>query len=115
MTPSAEFLNTIHKEDVILPIIVAAETMVILLRQGYGVIPELLDNLFKFKIISLDKNELNKIVVNCSSKTNLKTANYIIAMTAKLNKAILVTWDQQLSKNDICKTLTPREYVENLH
>lgn len=112
LKPSSEFLNVIHKEDVILPIIVVAETMIILLRQGYGTIPELLDNLFKFKIISLDKNELNKIIANCSSTTNLKTADFIITMTAKLNKAILVTWDRQLLKNSICKTLTPQEFIK---
>ena len=45
-----------------------------------------------------------------SNQSPLKTSDLVIALTAKLNDATLITWDKQLQNNKICETASPENY-----
>lgn len=111
---SKQFLTKLLKHaslQLIVPTIVAAETINILQKQGKSV-----KNLFSyfcgFTLFSLDADFLNQFARNLKA-SSLKTSDAIIAVSAKLNHALLISWDRQLlsSKNTLCQTLSPKEYL----
>lgn len=110
---SKSFFKKISQTNtqIILPALVAAEVLVVL-RQNGATNLEKITQIFS----QMEFSETNRETIkNLSSllKINrpyLKTSDLIIVLTAKLNKATLVTWDKQLLANSFYKTITPKEY-----
>lgn len=98
--------------SVILPALVEAETLIVLKQNGKKDFTQIIEIFSQMKFQTIDKKViLNLIAVLEKNTIKLKASDFLIALTARLNKAILITWDQQLLENSICKTLTPREYM----
>lgn len=110
---SKSFFKKISQTNtqIILPALVAAEVLVVL-RQNGATNLEKITQIFS----QMEFSEINRETIKDLSsllKINrpyLKTSDLIIVLTAKLNKATLVTWDKQLLANSFYKTITPKEY-----
>lgn len=104
--------------SIVLPALVEAETLIVLKQNGKKDFTRIIEIFSQMEFRAVDKKTIHELTVflkkNTTGTTKLKASDFLIAITAKLNKAILVTWDQQLLKNSICKTLTPQQYVESL-
>lgn len=99
----------------VLPTVIVAEVIVSLRKQKKINLNEILDSLFKYKLIPIDREFLEQYYLYTKNPT-LKTSDLIIAATAKINDAILVSWDRKhLSKaQKICKALSPAQYLKQL-
>ena len=111
---SKQFLATLLKHDsiqLIIPTVVIAETLNTLQKQDKP-IKNLLTYFSGFELVALDSEFINYFAKNLK-KSPLKTSDAIIAVTAKLNNSLLISWDKQLisPKNVLCKTLTPKEFL----
>lgn len=110
---SKSFFKKISQTNtqIILPALVAAEVLVVL-RQNGATNLEKITQIFS----QMEFSEINRETIKDLSalleinRPNLKTSDLIIVLTAKLNKATLVTWDKQLLGNSFYKTITPKEY-----
>lgn len=110
---SKSFFQKISQTNtqIILPALVAAEVLVVL-RQNGAINLEKITQIFS----QMEFSEINRETIKDLSnlleinRPYLKTSDLIIVLTAKLNKATLVTWDKQLLRNNFCKTTTPKEY-----
>lgn len=98
---------------ILVPTIVIAETVAISSRlKPMPHLEEIRQNLILFKTVDLDLNFLSHIVKFFSNNTSLlKTSDFIIALTAKLHAATLVTWDKQLLSQNICDVITPEKFI----
>lgn len=105
------FTQLTSKQRVVISIVAAAETMVVLSRQKATSGAKTLDYLKQFQIVPLDMSSLKEF--SKFFDRNLKTSDFLIATTAALHRAILVTWDKQLLSpaNRICKTITPAQFI----
>lgn len=112
---SEKFLQQIKPEFIIiLPTLVVAETIVTVGKYNAEIIRTTNEILSQFNLVSLDENFL-KWILGVTSFT-LKTSDFIIALTAKVSKATLVTWDKQQlsSKNTLCQAITPADYLQKI-
>jgi len=112
---SASFFNNLPRDtEIILPAIVVAETLVNLAKQKLPT-KAVYDKLLKFTIVPLDGVFLEKFR-QLLGDGQMRSADLIIAATAKLNTATLISWDKRhLSKaNDICEALTPKQYLSQV-
>ena len=103
-----------QKQQLILPTMVLAETVTILVRQRHSDLNKIYQNLMQAECVGLDLEFMQKYIDQIKVlNTQLKTSDLIIAVTAKLAEAVLVTWDKQLLKEtkDICEVTTPREFL----
>ncbi len=102
LSPASEF---------ILPTLVVCETLVSLAKVKYKKIELVLESFQKLLLIDLDSNFVQTLLKLLTSQTSmLKTSDLIIALTAKLHNATLVTWDKQLLSQNICPTVTPQKF-----
>jgi len=115
---SERFFRKIGSEPqthVTLPTIVIAETIVNLYKQNSRNVAKKIKILSKYKIVPLDTKFTDKFV-DLAKGHNLKTSDLIIAATAKLNKATLISWDRKHLEKDqkICKAMSPSRYLKQL-
>lgn len=98
--------------ELVLPSLVIAETLTILSRLEPDRTKDIFNPLQFSKSIPLDHNFLNQLVDHLSIHPSpLKSSDTIIALTAKLQSATLITWDKRLLDNSFCSTLTPNQYI----
>lgn len=112
---SKKFFQAIPPETIIiLPALVIAETIVNL-KKISSAQPEFLKYFEGMKIVDLNLEFLKKLA-DTKGTSFFKTSDFIIALTAKLYKATLITWDKKhlLPENDICKAVTPLEFMERV-
>jgi predicted nucleic acid-binding protein len=98
--------------QIILPALVAAEVLVVLSQNGAVNLEKITQIFSQMKFSPINKetiDDLSSLLKN--NKTLLKTSDLIIALTAKLNGATLITWDSQLLKNNICQTNQPNLFL----
>lgn len=97
---------------IVLPTLVAAETMTILARQNKATAQKAYQYFSHFRLIPLDRQFLEALIENLP-QPHLKTSDLIIAFTAKLYEGTLITWDQPLHTHapSLCRVLTPQEYL----
>lgn len=114
LTPqSKSFFQSLLQTDVqiVLPAIVEAEVLVVLKQNGSKNIGRVSQILSKMKFAAIDREIIRELTISLKTKKpNLKTSDLLVALTTKLNNAVLITWDKQLLKNNICKTLLPTDF-----
>lgn len=111
---SKSFFRKISQTNIqiIIPTLVAAETLVILSQNGAVNLEKIILIFSQMRSSALNKKtiaDLANLLKN--NKTPLKTSDLVIALTAKLNKATLITYDKQLLKNNICETYRPNLFL----
>lgn len=116
-TKSRQFLlqTSKHQEIVfLLPSIVVAEVIVNLRKQKGPSIKKILDSLLKYKIVPLDTYFLEHFYAQ-TRNPSLKTSDLIIAGTAKMHDATLISWDKKhLSKDQkVCSAMSPETYIKS--
>lgn len=103
--------------NIIAPSLVVAETMVVLGKQKDNNLPEIYKFIMALQVEPLDRQFLD-LVKNKIAEYNpaLKTADFLIALTAKQHSAVLLTWDKRLLSQgkSICEVMTPEEFVESI-
>ncbi|MEK7525393.1 MAG: PIN domain-containing protein [Patescibacteria group bacterium] len=114
LTPKSKaFFKRISQTDtqIILPALVEAEVLVVLHQNGATRLDKI-SQLFSQMIFSPLNKELIRGLTSFieSNQSSLKTSDLIIALTAKLNDAALITWDKQLLGSNICETASPENY-----
>lgn len=116
---SKKFFTSIEKISVltlIIPSLVVAETANVLQKQNIS-LSNLLAYFSGFEIVTLDEEFLRQFISSIKNST-LKTSDAIIAITAKIKHAQLITWDSKLlsETNTLCSTSTPTQYLyEHTH
>ena len=92
--------------------LVIAETLNILSQHKIPNLPMIYNTLKQIETTSID-NDFIELFVDYVSKfpCSLKSSDLVIAFTAKLHSASLITWDKRLLDNQICPTLTPSQYI----
>lgn len=113
---SAAFFSHVNKDtEIIIPSLVVAETLVSLAKQKLF-FPDVYDRLIQFTLVSLDAQFLEQFRKLVVGDVSMRSADFIIATTAKLNRATLISWDKRhLSKhNTICETLTPEQFISQV-
>lgn len=111
---SKSFFQRISRTNtqIILPAIVAAETLVVLSQNGAANLERITQIFSQMKFSPINKETINDLAsLLKGNKTLLKTSDLIIALTAKLNEASLITYDKQLLKNNICQTYRPNLFL----
>jgi predicted nucleic acid-binding protein len=110
-TQSKSFFQKISKTNtqIILPALVAAEVLVVLRQNGAINLEEITQIFTQLKFSAINKETIENLAILLKNNaSHLKTSDLIIALTAKLNNATLITWDKQLLKNNICSTSLPK-------
>lgn len=109
---SRKFFKKLTSERIIIPTLVVAEVINILNKQKVGDLKKVYDSLLSFRLVSFDQLLLGYLLENLPKKSKLKSSDLVIAVTAGMEKAILVTWDKQLLSfaSSICPVSTPRDY-----
>ena len=104
-------LSTTHQ--ILLSTVILAEVVVVLYRQNPYSSHKAFTYLQQFTAIVVDQDLLIQCM-NYLSHNTLKASDFLIATTAALHHATLITWDKQLlsSANAICKTITPKQFIE---
>ena len=97
--------------QIILPAIVEAEILVVLRQNGATHLDKISQLLSQMEFSPLNKKLIEELTSFLeSNQSPLKTSDLVIALTAKLNDATLITWDKQLQNNNICETASPENY-----
>lgn len=112
---SQAFFSTLPEDiEIVLPTLVVAETLFSLAKQNLST-TAVYEQLMQFTLISLDGPFLEQYK-QILAIASLRSSDAIIAATAKLQNARLVSWDSQhLSKaNTLCETLSPTQFLKNL-
>ena len=95
----------------ITPTLIIAETITSLTKQGVSNLQPIVQTLLNSEIVNLDSQLIESLLSHLTSfSLKLKTSDLIIALTAKLNKATLITWDKQLLSQNICPVTTPEKF-----
>ena len=97
--------------EVIMPSLVAAEIVSVLAKQKTGNLSAVTQYLFDFGIVSLDESILREMLkISLKSVLALKTSDLVIAVTARITDATLITWDKKLLKYapEICRVQSPK-------
>lgn len=99
----------IEAELVVVPTLVIAEVITVLSRNQPSKVATALRHLFREEVIALDSDFLSKFSKYASRSLHLKTSDLVIAVTASVHKATLVTWDKQLLTfaGSICTVVSP--------
>ncbi len=116
-TPQANiFIEKLIKNTdyiIIIPTLVIAETITVVSRIVPK--PDLLEiqrYLNLFQTVGLDTNFIDEMTDFFSSNSSLlKTSDLVIALTAKLHSATLITWDAQLLSQNICRVTSPENFL----
>lgn len=111
---SRKFFHSLTSEQIIIPALVVAEVINILNKQKTGNLKKVYDSLLSFRLISFDHLLLKYLWENFPKKVELKSSDLVIAITAQMTKATLITWDGKLlsSASSICPVTTPRDYIK---
>ena len=101
---------------VILPSLVIAEVLVNVAKQNPLGIKEALAYLSHFRVVDLTLPFLHAIIGGMINVQALKTSDFIIAATAKLHQATLITWDKRLLAADglLCPIMKPSDYIASV-
>lgn len=102
--------------EILLPALVMIETIVAIYKQNLLAVSKILKYFHGFKIVPLDLNFINLSVPFLPKNNILKTSDLTIAITAKINGATLITWDNKLLKyaGTICEVYSPAQILTKL-
>lgn len=94
--------------------LVVAETLHTLSQQKIANLSNIYNTLKQIDTTPLDEEFVDRFVDYVSkSPCSLRSSDMVIAFTAKLHSAVLITWDKRLLDNPVCPTLTPNQYILN--
>lgn len=115
-TPTSQLFFKIlfeNKEKVVIPTLVIAETLTVLKQQQHPNLQIIFKNFQDFDAIPLDMGLLEKLRgILLKSTVTLKASDLVIALTAKVADAVLISWDKRmLTETSICPVLTPKQYI----
>ena len=115
-TPTSQLFFKIlfeNKEKVVIPTLVIAETLTVLKQQQHLNLQIIFKNFQDFDAIPLDMGLLEKLRgILLKSTVTLKASDLVIALTAKVADAVLISWDKRmLTETSICPILTPKQYI----
>lgn len=113
---SRELFKKISSAEILVPTLVIAETLHTLYKQGNTKIDSISKFLFSLKSVGMDQPLLQSIVQFLPKSALLKTSDWLIAATAKINNAALITWDKKLLKyaGIICEVFSPEQFIMKL-
>lgn len=97
--------------QLVVPVLVLVEVAVKLFSQK---IPNTLDVVAGFmeaELVLLDNEFVGKLLKFLDSSGDLRSSDFVIAVTARQSGAVLVTWDKRLLGNKICRAMTPRDFL----
>ena len=96
-----------------IPSLVVVEVAVNLKKHGWDNLRPIKEVFSNFTVLSLDGKSAYSLL-DLWEANSLKASDFVVAATAKLNKAVLVTWDKRLLENKICEVMTPAQWLKNL-
>lgn len=111
---SQRFFKSLDSDtELILPSLVVWETVTAIFKQNIIALKVVVKYFRGLDIIPLDAQYINLAVSYLPKDTNLKSSDLIVALTAKIKEATLITWDIQLLRNTskFCTALTPKQYL----
>lgn len=113
---SRELFKKISSVEILVPTLVIAETLRTLYKQGNAKIGSISKFLFFLKSVDINQPLLQNIVQYLPKSALLKTSDWLIAATAKINNAVLITWDNKLLKyaGIICEVSSPEQFIMKL-
>ncbi len=109
---SRKFFQKLENEEIIISALVVAEVINILRKQKTVNVEEVYNSLISFRLIDINQKLLKELLEVSTQSPSLKTSDLIVALTAKMEKAMLITWDKKLlsSASSICLVKTPNNY-----
>lgn len=109
---SRKFFQKLTSEQIIIPTLVVVEVINILYKQRVGNLKKVYDSLLSFRLVNFDNIFLKYLWDNYPKNADLKGSDLVIAITARMEKAILITWDRKLLSlaSSIYPVVTPRDY-----
>lgn len=111
---SQQFFKSLNgNTQLILPALVVWETVAAIFKQNILTLRVVTKYFELLDIIPLDMQYLNLAISQLPKNTVLKSSDLIVALTAKMKHATLITWDNQLLGNadEFCTVLTPKQYL----
>lgn len=112
---SQKFFKNLKKETkVLVPALAVMETIVAVFKQNPLIVKVIIKYFQGLNIIPLDIQFINLSYTNLPKDIILKSSDLVVALTARIHKATLVTWDKQLLAyaGNICPTTTPIKYIK---
>lgn len=113
---SRELFKKISSVEIFVPTLVIAETLHTLYKQGNTKIVSISKFLFSLQLINLDQSLIQNIIKFLPESVRLKTSDWLIAAIAKINNAVLITWDKKLLRyaGTICDVFSPEQFIMKL-
>ena len=108
------FKEVASKLEALLPTIVFVEVAVNLYLQKVPNVRRALGVISGFKQIALDSTFAWNCAKFAPSNRILRTSDFIIAVSARVNEAVLITWDKRLLDNGVCEAVTPSEFLKKI-
>lgn len=111
---SQKFFKNLNSDiEIILPSLVVMETKVAIFKQNPLTLKPMTKYFQGFNIVPLDAQFINSAIRSLQKDILLKSSDLIIALTAKMHQATLVTWDNNLIRyaNKLCPVVTPVMYT----
>ena len=108
---SRRFFASLRTVELIIPSLVVAEVIVNLRKHGWSDLQQIKEIFSNFTVFGLDEKTVYELLT-LWQKNTLKTSDFVIAAMARLNGAILITWDERLLRNKICEVMTPLQWLK---
>lgn len=107
-------LSIIQKSRIIVPTLIISEIITVLNKTNPKATKSAVRSLLNHEVITLDIKFIHQFSRRIRSNNHLKTSDLIIAITALIYKATLITWDKQLINNtkSWCVAVTPTQIKE---
>lgn len=109
---SRKFFANLRTVELIIPALVVAEVVVNLRKHGWSDLQQIKRIFSNFIVLGLDEKNVYELLTSWEKNT-LKTSDFIIAATTKLNNSLLITWDEKLLANKICQTMSPTQFLKS--
>lgn len=108
---SRRFFAGLQLVELMIPALVIVEVTVNLKKHGWSDVTQIKKIFSNFIVLGMDEKTVYELLA-LWEKNTLKSSDFIVAATAKIHDAILVTWDKKLLENTICQVMTPADFLK---
>jgi len=107
-------LSIIQKSRIIVPALIISEIITVLNKTNPKATKPAVHSLLNNVVVALDVKFIHQFLRRIPPVNHLKTSDLVIAITALIYKATLITWDKQLINNtkSLCVAITPTQIKE---